>query len=104
MSTGAIDQLTWFKSSYSSGEGGACIEVALDWRTSSYSGSGGGQCIEVAMDWRKSSHSSEHGGQCVEVATCPTTVHVRDSKDKSGPVLSFTPQAWSRFVEFAARL
>ncbi|MEE1806981.1 DUF397 domain-containing protein, partial [Streptomyces sp. BE133] len=29
-------ELSWFKSSYSGNEGGACIEVAYDWRKSSY--------------------------------------------------------------------
>lgn len=28
-----IEQLSWFKSSYSSGEGGQCLEVALTPRT-----------------------------------------------------------------------
>ncbi|WP_143664432.1 DUF397 domain-containing protein, partial [Streptomyces sp. NRRL B-24572] len=40
-------ELAWFKSSYSSSEGGNCIEVAYDWRKSSYSGGEGGNCIEV---------------------------------------------------------
>jgi hypothetical protein len=99
-----IATLTWFKSSYSGSGGGACVEVAMDWRKSSHSSGEGGACVEVATDWQKSTHSSGEGGECVEVAACPATVHVRDSKDKSGPVLSFTPEAWSRFVEFAARL
>ncbi|MER7751360.1 DUF397 domain-containing protein [Kitasatospora sp. NPDC097643] len=42
------------------------------------------------------------GGECVEVAPSPTAVHVRDSKDKTGPTLSFSPEAWSAFVAFAA--
>ncbi|WP_406366504.1 DUF397 domain-containing protein [Streptomyces sp. NBC_01546] len=70
--------LAWFKSSYSSGEGG--------------------QCIEVAYAWRKSSYSDGEGGNCVEVATCPTTIHVRDSKVTAGPELTVAPATWSAFL------
>ncbi|OEJ33190.1 DUF397 domain-containing protein [Streptomyces subrutilus] len=70
--------LAWFKSSYSDGEGGDCVEVALA--------------------WHKSSHSSGEGGQCVEVAACPTTVHVRDSKVTAGPELAVAPASWSAFL------
>lgn len=76
-----MTHLTWFKSSYSSDEGGACLEVAYDWHKSSYSTEEGGNCLEVAYTWRKSSHSGDEGGACVEVAAHPTTIHVRDSKD-----------------------
>ncbi|GAA1893351.1 DUF397 domain-containing protein [Streptantibioticus ferralitis] len=96
--------LTWFKSSHSGAEGGACIEVALDWRKSSYSGSQGGECIEVAMEWRKSSHSGDAGGECIEVATSPRTIHVRDSKDPQGPALAFTPEAWTSFLAAAPQM
>jgi hypothetical protein len=74
----------------------------LTWVTSSYSSEEGGECVEVAVTWRTSSYSSGEGGQCVEVATCPHTVHVRDSKDKAGPTLGFGPDAWAAFVGFAA--
>ncbi|MEU0357330.1 DUF397 domain-containing protein [Streptomyces cyaneofuscatus] len=73
--------LRWFKSSYSSGSGGDCIEVAFDWRTSSY--------------------SSGSGGECVEVAACPHAVHVRDSKVTDGPAFAVAPDAWSAFVTWA---
>ncbi|MFG2193672.1 DUF397 domain-containing protein [Streptomyces sp. NPDC048639] len=76
-------ELTWFKSSHSGGEGGACVEVAVT--------------------WHKSTYSAGDGGECVEVATCPDTVHVRDSKDPHGPQLSFTPESWAAFLEFTAR-
>ncbi|PLW64572.1 DUF397 domain-containing protein [Streptomyces sp. SCUT-3] len=72
----------------------------LAWFKSSYSGSQGGDCVEVAVEWRKSSHSGSEGGECVEVAACPGTVHVRDSKDRGGPVLSFSPEEWAAFVGF----
>ncbi|MEU3064873.1 DUF397 domain-containing protein [Streptomyces subrutilus] len=89
--------LKWFKSSYSSDQGGQCLEMAIDWRKSTYSGSEGGQCLEVATTWQKSSHSSDEGGACVEVAacTCDDTVHVRDSKVTDGPTLALTPAAWA---------
>ncbi len=74
----------------------------LAWFKSSYSGSQGGNCVEVALEWRKSTYSGDQGGNCVEVAECPGTVHVRDSKDKTGPVLTFDAGAWSEFVAFAA--
>ncbi|MFF2353098.1 DUF397 domain-containing protein [Kitasatospora sp. NPDC058115] len=51
--------------------------------------------------WFKSSHSSNEGGDCVEVAETADSVLVRDSKDKSGPQLAFSPAAWRSFVEFA---
>ncbi|MET8544599.1 DUF397 domain-containing protein [Kitasatospora sp. NPDC004799] len=52
--------------------------------------------------WFKSSYSGNEGGECIEVAETPGTVHVRDSKDKSGPQLAFEPAAWAAFVTFAA--
>ncbi|MET8677802.1 DUF397 domain-containing protein [Streptomyces sp. NPDC004647] len=74
----------------------------LAWFKSSYSGGGGGDCVEVAYDWRKSSYSGGGGGECIEVAAHPGTVHIRDSKDKTGPVLDFSPEQWSSFIAFAA--
>ncbi|WP_424862369.1 DUF397 domain-containing protein [Streptomyces sp. MMS24-I29] len=53
--------------------------------------------------WYKSSYSSGEGGQCIEVATSPGTVHVRDSKAKTGPVLAFAPGNWTTFVGFVAQ-
>ncbi|MER5453501.1 MULTISPECIES: DUF397 domain-containing protein [unclassified Micromonospora] len=49
--------------------------------------------------WRKSSRSNQNGGACVEVAdNLPGVVAVRDSKDPTGPALTFTPAAWHAFV------
>lgn len=79
----ASDSLAWFKSTYSSDQGGACVEVAYGWRKSSYSGS--------------------EGGACVEVAVAPAAVHVRDSKDADGPVLTVSTGAWAAFAAFAPR-
>ncbi|NUK28117.1 DUF397 domain-containing protein, partial [Streptomyces lunaelactis] len=63
------------------------------WFKSSYSSDQGGACVEVAYDWRKSSYSSDAGGACVEVAAHTLAVHIRDSKNLTGPVLTVTPQA-----------
>lgn len=73
------------------------------WRKSSYSSGNGGACVEVAalsgVTWRKSSYSSGNGGNCVEVAADgPGVVAVRDSKDPDGPALVFSPADWSAFV------
>ncbi|MFG3641686.1 DUF397 domain-containing protein [Micromonospora sp. NPDC047762] len=49
--------------------------------------------------WRKSRRSGSSGGNCVEVAdNLPGVVGVRDSKDPSGPALTFGPAAWRAFV------
>ncbi|WP_410821312.1 DUF397 domain-containing protein [Micromonospora sp. 050-3] len=48
-------------------------------------------------DWRTSTRSSGNGN-CVEVATVDGQVAVRDSKDRSGPVLAFGATAWRAFV------
>ncbi|MGW4680423.1 DUF397 domain-containing protein [Micromonospora taraxaci] len=48
--------------------------------------------------WRTSTRSGGEGN-CVEVAGFAETVGVRDSKDRQGPVLTFTPSAWTAFVE-----
>lgn len=39
--------------------------------------------------WRKTSRSGSSGDNCVEVARLPAVIAVRDSKDLSGPVLTF---------------
>ncbi|WP_327708268.1 DUF397 domain-containing protein [Streptomyces sp. NBC_00464] len=75
----------------------------LTWFKSSYSGSSGDSCVEVALSWHKSSYSSGSGDSCVEVATCPTTVHIRDSKVEEGPQLALSPTSWTRFVAYAVQ-
>ncbi|GAB3854067.1 hypothetical protein GCM10029963_46450 [Micromonospora andamanensis] len=48
--------------------------------------------------WRKSTRSGS--SECVEVAdNLSGVVGVRDSKDATGPVLTFAPTAWRRFVD-----
>ncbi|MEU1168107.1 DUF397 domain-containing protein [Streptomyces sp. NPDC005921] len=68
------------------------------WFKSSYSGTAGDNCLEVALAWRKSSFSSDQGDNCIGVAVAPTTIHIRDSKDRARPHLAITPGAWSAFV------
>ncbi|MDX2860947.1 DUF397 domain-containing protein, partial [Streptomyces scabiei] len=53
----------------------------LTWFKSSYSSPQGDDCVEVALEWRKSTYSSPQGDSCIEVAPTPTTIHIRDSKD-----------------------
>jgi hypothetical protein len=48
------------------------------------------------LRWRKSSYSGING--CVEVAVDGDRVAVRDSKDRGGPVLLFTPDEWEAFL------
>ncbi len=47
--------------------------------------------------WFTSSRSGNNGA-CVEVAFVPGGVATRDSKDRSGPVLTVAPDAWRAFV------
>jgi hypothetical protein len=55
---------------------------------------------ESSVNWRKASYSSGNGGACVEVATRPAAgrVLVRDTKDRQGPILAVSPEAWARFT------
>ncbi|OKJ78528.1 DUF397 domain-containing protein [Streptomyces sp. CB02460] len=74
------------------------MSTDLEWFKSSYSGPDSGNCVEVALSWSKSSYSAPNGGDCVEVATCPHTVHIRDSKDTTVPALTVSPAAWDTFI------
>jgi len=48
--------------------------------------------------WRKSRHSGNEAG-CVETAfLCDGHVAIRDSKDRSGPALIYTPREWAAFI------
>ena len=52
--------------------------------------------------WRKSTRSSGNQGDCVEVAdNLPGVVGVRDSKDPTGPVLTFSRDTWRAFITHA---
>ncbi|MGA8461585.1 MAG: DUF397 domain-containing protein [Streptosporangiaceae bacterium] len=47
--------------------------------------------------WVKSSYSYACGN-CVEVQREDSSVSVRDGKDPSGPVLTFTENRWKAFI------
>lgn len=52
---------------------------------------------ERELQWRKSTHSGQEG--CVEVAYLPGGhVGVRDSKNRRGSRLVFTPTEWKAFI------
>ena len=53
--------------------------------------------------WRKSSFSG-NGGECIEVSRGHNVVVVRDTTDRSGPILWFAPEAWRRFADKVKRL
>jgi hypothetical protein len=48
--------------------------------------------------WRKSSFSG-NGGNCVEVGQRAGGVIVRDTENRTGPVLAVSAGAWRRFAE-----
>jgi hypothetical protein len=51
------------------------------------------------VNWRKSRHSSNARG-CVETAfLADGRVAVRDSKDRDGPALIYTPLEWDAFIK-----
>ncbi|MGQ4414429.1 DUF397 domain-containing protein [Streptomyces sp. SAS_269] len=76
--------IRWFKSSHSDGpEGDSCVEVALNWFKSSYS-------------------SGSEADSCLEVAPTPSTIHIRDSKQDDGPLLTVAPVTWATFVAYAS--
>jgi hypothetical protein len=80
-----LSDARWGKSTYSNGDGGACVEPVRDF---------------PAAPWRRSSYSNGSGGNCVEVAdNVPGLVPVRDSKlPDTGPALLLTAHAWAPFV------
>lgn len=56
-----------------------------------------------AMNWRKASYSASNGGGCVEVADHDDRVLVRDTQDRTGPVLTVSPATWRRFADQVKR-
>lgn len=54
------------------------------------------------MNWRKSSYSGNGGSSCIEVAS-DSAVMVRDTTDRTGPVLRLSPAAWRRFADQVKR-
>jgi hypothetical protein len=53
---------------------------------------------DTDLRWRKSSHSGGNGG-CVEAAPTPAFVAVRDSKNRDGGQLKFTPTTWRALLD-----
>lgn len=107
---GAHSARTWIRSSYSSNEGGLCVEVALTSHEMFVRDSkiADGPCLSVphagwaalvrawSPVWIKSSHSSNKGGECVEVAVGGVGVLVRDSRNPGGARVR--AEGWSVFV------
>jgi hypothetical protein len=58
--------------------------------------------VTSGLPWFKSSYSGAEGGDCVEVAAGTAAVHVRDSKDVAGPVVTVSRTAWAGFVGLAS--
>lgn len=56
-----------------------------------------------ALNWRKASYSASNGGGCVEVGEVPFAILVRDTKDRTGPVLKFSSETWRRFADQVKR-
>jgi len=58
----------------------------------------GSDGVQPLRGWRRSSFCGS-GGHCVEVAhLVGGHIGVRDSKTTDGPVLRFTPEAWTAFL------
>jgi hypothetical protein len=55
------------------------------------------------LNWRKSTYSGNGGGECVEVGKADRVL-VRDTQDRTGPVLVFSTAAWERFADRVKRL
>jgi len=56
------------------------------------------QPASAPLEWVKSSYSGNNGN-CVEVAALPDGNRaLRDSKDPSGPVLTFSGAEFARFI------
>ncbi|MGV9778923.1 DUF397 domain-containing protein [Streptosporangium sp. NPDC003464] len=62
----------------------------LTWRKSSFSSSNGGDCVEVA-ELGSTAHRPERKRDATHA--------VRDSTDPSGPVLYFTLTEWNAFIK-----
>jgi hypothetical protein len=52
----------------------------------------------LTPNWKKSERSNG-SDSCVEARTQGGEVEVRDSKDKSGPTLTFGPETWAAFMQ-----
>ncbi|MFI0482649.1 DUF397 domain-containing protein [Actinomadura sp. 9N215] len=54
--------------------------------------------IPPDVRWRRSSHSNPDGADCVEVARHRGAVYIRDSKNRSGPMITLSPGNWTHLV------
>ncbi|MFD0415780.1 DUF397 domain-containing protein [Streptomyces sp. NPDC127108] len=54
--------------------------------------------MSADLQWFRSTYSSEQGGECVEVARAIATIHIRDSKNPTGPILHLHPATWTAFL------
>ncbi|OZM72388.1 DUF397 domain-containing protein [Amycolatopsis antarctica] len=48
--------------------------------------------------WFTSTHSGAADNDCVEVRLTDAGTRVRDSKDRHGPALAFSPAAWTALL------
>ncbi len=55
----------------------------------------------AALPWRTATKSGSTG--CVEVAPAEGMIAVRDTKDRAGPVLLYTPLEWAAFLDGAKK-
>ena len=56
------------------------------------------QNLASVFGWRKASYSSTNGS-CVEVGQIPAgAIAVRDTTDRTGPVLCIPPAAWRKLT------
>lgn len=53
---------------------------------------------KLTEEWKTSSRSGE-GSACVEARAEDGAAQVRDSKDRTGPVLTFGATAWEQFLD-----
>ncbi|WP_436522482.1 DUF397 domain-containing protein [Actinoplanes sp. HUAS TT8] len=51
----------------------------------------------LGNNWKKSTRSNG-SDNCVEARTYQGEVQVRDTKDRTGGTLSFSPEAWADFL------
>lgn len=57
----------------------------------------------IKPGWRTSSYTGNGGGNCVEVGDAARVILVRDTKDRAGPMLRFSPDSWRQFADQVKR-
>ncbi|MFE9924397.1 DUF397 domain-containing protein [Streptomyces sp. NPDC005774] len=76
---------------------------AFIWQKSSYCGEGD-SCVHVAttapslINWQKSSYCPE-GNSCVHVATTARSIHITESADPSGAILTTNPDRFLTLIQ-----